>query len=94
MKNPYDVIRTARITEKSTALVGENNQYVFEVHPRATKQEISYAIQSIFKKDVMSVNTMNVRGKKKRLRTATYGRKRNWKKAIVRLKEGETIDLI
>jgi len=94
MKNPYDVIRTARITEKSTTLTGDNNQYVFEVDPKATKQEIRNAVSTIFKTDVESVNTMHVGGKKKRLRTQAYGRKRNWKKAIVRLKEGESIDLI
>jgi len=94
MKNPYDIIRTARITEKSTSLTELSNQYVFEVDPKATKQEIRNAVSSIFKKDVVSLNTMNVGGKKKRLRTAQFGRKRNWKKAIVRLKEGETIDLI
>lgn len=94
MRNPYDIIRTARITEKSTGLTEETNSYVFEVDPGATKLEISKAIQTIFKKKVERVNTMNVRGKKKRLRTAQYGRKPHWKKAIVTLKEGETIDLV
>lgn len=94
MRNPYDIIRTARITEKSTGLTEETNSYVFEVDPGATKLEISKAIQTIFKKKVARVNTMNVRGKKKRLRTAQYGRKPHWKKAIVTLKEGETIDLV
>lgn len=94
MRNPYDIIRTARITEKSTGLSEETNRYVFEVDPSATKLEISKAIQTIFKKNVERVNTMNVRGKKKRLRTAQYGRKPHWKKAIVTLKEGETIDLV
>ena len=94
MRNPYDIIRTARITEKSTGLTEETNSYVFEVDPGATKLEISKAVQTIFKKKVARVNTMNVRGKKKRLRTAHYGRTPHWKKAIVTLKEGETIDLV
>jgi len=94
MRNPYDIIKTARITEKTTGLTELNNSYVFEVDTKATKVEISEAIQTIFKKKVERVNTMNVRGKKKRLRTANYGMTPRWKKAIVTLKEGESIDLV
>ncbi|MGF1678995.1 MAG: 50S ribosomal protein L23 [Candidatus Methylacidiphilales bacterium] len=94
MKSPYDIIKTARITEKSTALTAATNSYVFEVDPKATKLEIASAVQTIFKKKVERVNTLNVRGKKKRLRTAHFGRKNHWKKAIVTLKEGESIDLV
>jgi len=94
MRNPYDIIKTARITEKSTGLTELNNSYVFEVDPKATKLEVASAIQIIFKKKVAKVNTLNVQGKKKRLRTAHYGRKPHWKKAIVTLKEGESLDLV
>lgn len=94
MKNPYDIIKRARITEKATALTEKHNQYVFEVDTKATKLDVQFAVEKIFKKKVASVNTMRVSGKKKRERTANFGRKRNWKKAIVTLRDGESIDLI
>ena len=94
MKNPYDIIQTARITEKAGALTEKHNQYVFKVDRTATKQDIRYAIEEIFKKKVAKVNTLRVTGKKKRERTANFGRKASWKKAIVTLKDGEKLDLI
>ena len=94
MKNPYDIIQTARITEKSGALAEKHNQYVFKVSRDATKQDIRYAIEEVFKKKVARVNTLRVTGKKKRERTANYGRKPSWKKAIVTLKAGEKLELI
>ncbi|MEM9444285.1 MAG: 50S ribosomal protein L23 [Verrucomicrobiota bacterium] len=93
MRNPYDIIKTARVTEKATALTERYNQYIFEVDSRATKQEIRFAVEKIFSKSVQSVNTMRVQGKKKRERTANFGRTNHWKKAIITLKEGESIDL-
>jgi large subunit ribosomal protein L23 len=93
MKSPQDIIQNVRITEKSNGLA-EKRKYVFVVAPTATKQEIRYAVKSIFKKDVESVNTLRVRGKKKRERTAAFGQRPNWKKAIVTLKEGQTLELI
>jgi large subunit ribosomal protein L23 len=94
MRNPYDIVRTARITEKATGLKEKLNQYVFEVDRVATKIEIAHAVESIFKKKVVRVNTINVRGKAKRLRTAHYGRTNHWKKAIVTLAPGEAIELV
>ncbi len=94
MKNPYDIIKTARITEKAGKLTELHNQYVFVVDTKATKQDIRYAVQEIFKKKVQDVNTMRITGKKKRERTAAFGRKPSWKKAIVTLHKGEKIDLI
>ncbi|MEM9399298.1 MAG: 50S ribosomal protein L23 [Verrucomicrobiota bacterium] len=94
MRNPYDIIKTARITEKATALTERHNQYVLVVDRKATKQEISFAVEKIFKKNVERVNTMQVRGKKKRERTANFGRTNHWKKAIITLKEGESLDLV
>jgi large subunit ribosomal protein L23 len=94
MKNPYDIIKTARITEKAGALTEKYNQYVFKVDNKATKQDIRYAIEEIFKKKVAKVNTLRVTGKKKRERTASFGRKASWKKAIVTLKAGEKLELI
>lgn len=93
MKSPQDIIRNVRITEKATGLA-EKRQYVFVVDLKATKLEIRHAVQTIFKKEVESVNTLRVRGKKKRERTPALGRRPNWKKAIVTLKEGQTLELV
>lgn len=93
MKEPYDIIETVRLTEKATLLGDTLNKYVFRVNPRANKFEIKQAIEKLFKKKVIDVNTCNYAGKKKRERTAAYGRKPHWKKAIVTLKEGDKIDL-
>jgi large subunit ribosomal protein L23 len=94
MKEPFDIIRTVRLTEKSTVLTEKGNKYVFEVNPAANKVEIKQAIESLFQKKVVSVNTANYAGKKKRERRADFGRRPHWKKAIVTLKEGEKLDLV
>jgi len=94
MKEPFDIIRTVRLTEKSTVLTDKGNKYVFEVDPAANKLEIKAAIESLFQKKVVSVNTANYAGKKKRERRADFGRRPHWKKAIVTLKEGEKLDLV
>ncbi|MGA0093244.1 MAG: 50S ribosomal protein L23 [Chthoniobacterales bacterium] len=94
MKEPFDIIRTVRLTEKSTVLTDKGNKYVFEVNPAANKLEIKAAIESLFQKKVVSVNTANYAGKKKRERRADFGRRPHWKKAIVTLKEGEKLDLV
>ncbi|MDX6767633.1 MAG: 50S ribosomal protein L23 [Candidatus Methylacidiphilales bacterium] len=94
MRNPYDIIRTARLTEKGTRLTEEHNQYVFEVDTAATKVEIKQAVEAIFKKKVQRVNTLRVLGKARRQRTAAAGSTSNWKKAIVTLKDGERLDLV
>ena len=94
MKEPFDIIRTIRLTEKSTILTDKGNKYVFEVNPAANKLEIKAAVESLFQKRVVSVNTANYAGKKKRERRADFGRRPHWKKAIVTLKEGEKLDLV
>jgi large subunit ribosomal protein L23 len=94
MKEPFDIIRTIRLTEKSTVLTDKGNKYVFEVNPAANKLEIKAAVESLFQKKVVSVNTANYAGKKKRERRADFGRRPHWKKAIVTLKEGEKLDLV
>jgi large subunit ribosomal protein L23 len=94
MKEPFDIIRTVRLTEKSTVLTEKGNKYVFEVNPAANKVEIKQAIESLFQKKVVSVNTANYAGKKKRERRADFGRRPHWKKAIITLKEGEKLDLV
>ena len=94
MKEPFDIIRRVRLTEKSTVLTEKANKYVFEVNPAANKLEIKAAIESLFQKKVVSVNTANYAGKKKRERRADFGRRPHWKKAIVTIKEGEKLDLV
>lgn len=93
MNEPYDIIETVRLTEKATLLAEKENKYVFRVRPHATKTQIKQAIEKLFKKTVVAVNTANYAGKKKRERTASFGRQADWKKAIVTLKEGDKIEL-
>ena len=93
MNEPYDIIETVRLTEKATLLAEKENKYVFRVRPHATKIQIRQAIEKLFKKTVVAVNTCNYAGKKKRERTAAFGRQADWKKAIVTLKKGDKIEL-
>jgi large subunit ribosomal protein L23 len=92
MKNAYHVVRRALLTEKSTALRG-HNRYVFEVDRRADKPEIKRAIETVFKVTVEDVRTMNVRGKVKRLGRFS-GKRPDWKKAVVTLAAGQSIDIV
>lgn len=94
MKESFDQIQTVILTEKATLLSEKHNQYVFRVNPKANKLEIKRAIEVLFKKTVLDVNTSNFAGKKKRERTANFGRRADWKKAVVTLKEGEKLDLV
>jgi large subunit ribosomal protein L23 len=94
MKESFDHIQTVILTEKATLLSEKNNQYVFRVSPKANKIDIKRAIEGLFKKTVIDVNTANFAGKKKRERTASFGRRAHWKKAVVTLKEGDKIDLV
>ena len=94
MNDAHDIIETASLTEKSTLLSEKLNKYVFRVRPRANKIQIKKAIEQLFQKTVVDVNTCNYAGKKKRERTQNFGRKTHWKKAIVTLKEGDKIDLV
>jgi large subunit ribosomal protein L23 len=93
MNEPFDLVQTVCLTEKATLLSDKLGKYVFRVSPRANKVQIKHAIEKLFGKKVVAVNTCNYAGKKKRERRADYGRKPHWKKAIVTLKEGEKIDL-
>ena len=79
------------LTEKGSRQREEQNKYYFEVALGANKVEIKKAVETLFKVGVVDVNTMITRGKEKRMGRA-YGKKPNWKKAIVTLKSGETID--
>jgi large subunit ribosomal protein L23 len=87
----HSIIRKPSITEKNTDLRSEQNKYVFEVAPDSTKIQIRQAVEKIFNVKVVSVNTMVVKGKLKR--TGRFsGYKSDWKKAIVKLAEGQKID--
>lgn len=86
MKSPYDIVLAPIVSERSMELM-EENKYVFRVEKRSTKAEIKEAIEKIFDGvKVKKVNTMNVLGKTTRL-GRTEGKKSDWKKAIVTLKE-------
>jgi large subunit ribosomal protein L23 len=87
----YDIVLAPHITEKSTML-SENNSVVFRVAPRATKPEIKAAVEALFGVTVVGVNTMVTKGKTKRWKGKPYQRS-DMKKAIVRLAEGQSIDI-
>jgi len=89
---PEQVIRRPIIlTEKATLLREKHNQVVFEVAREANKVQIRDAVQRLFKVNVTGVNTMLMRGKERRMGRGR-GKMQNWKKAIVTLKEGDSID--
>ena len=90
MEDPRQVILRPIISERSYDLINAN-QYTFEVAKQANKIEIGQAIKEIFGVTVLSVNTLNVKRKPKRVRYAK-GYTRSWKKAIVTIAEGETIE--
>lgn len=87
----YDIIRKPIQSEKSNIQKERSNQLTFEVEPSANRVEIKNAIEKIFNTKVKSVNTINVKGKLKR-RGRILGKRRDWKKAIVRLMPGQRID--
>jgi len=93
MKEAYQLIQKIHISEKATLIAEKLNHYVFRVSPGVNKIEIKNAIQTLFKKNVIGVRTMQYAGKKKRERRADFGRRAHWKKAIVSLAPGEKIDL-
>ncbi len=93
MKTPYEVLIGPLLTEKGTILKESDNKVLFKVARDANKIEIKRAVEEIFKVKVDSVRTMNYKGKKKRM--GRYeGRRPDWKKAIVTLKEGEKLDFV
>jgi large subunit ribosomal protein L23 len=92
MKGPYEVVQRPLLTEKGTRLKEEANQYLFRVARTSTKVEIKQAIEQLFKVKVVEVRTFRVQGKVKRL-GRFQGRRPDWKKAIVTLKAGQSIEL-
>lgn len=91
MKDPREVIIRPIITEHSYDMM-EQNTYTFEVAKDSNKVEIAQAVEAIFDVKVVKVNTLNVKSKPKRVRYQV-GQTRTWKKAMVTLKEGDTIEL-
>lgn len=92
MKDLSRVIKRPLITERGSVLREEANQYFFQVEPAANKHEIKQAVELYFGVKVESVRTMNMRGKVKRM-GRFQGKRADWKKAVVTLAEGETIDV-
>ena len=93
MNNPYSIIQTVLVTEKATEMADEMNKYTFKVHPKARKPEIRKAVEAIFDVEVSSVNVSNHLGKRKRLRSPRFGKRPDWKKAVVTLSKG-SIDIL
>lgn len=87
----YEVLRSPVITEKAT-LGSEHNQVTFQVPVDASKPEIKSAVEGLFEVQVVSVNTLIRKGKTKRFR-GQPGRQKDTKKAVVRLAEGQSIDV-
>jgi len=89
-----DVLVEPIVTEDSWRLQEESNSYAFRVHPDSNKPQIKQAVEDIFEVEVLKVTTMNMKGKPRRERLAeNKGRRSDWKKAYVRLAEGDRIDI-
>ena len=92
MLSIYDVIKRARVTERTMSHLDASNTYVFEVHGKANKIQIRRAIENLFDVTVLSVNTAKVPGKPRRRGRQVF-RTPSWKKAYVKLREGDAIEL-
>ena len=92
MNNYRDIIKAPIVTEKSAKLASESNTITFSVDPKANKTQIKQAVEKLFNVKVESVNTVNVRPKRKRV-GRYVGKTNKVKKAIVKLKEGSSIEL-
>ncbi|MEE8302267.1 MAG: 50S ribosomal protein L23 [Candidatus Tectomicrobia bacterium] len=86
----YQIIKRPLITEKGMQANEAYNTVVFEVDRRSNKMQIKQAVEALFQVSVLRVNTLNMQGKKKRVRSRE-GRRPNWKKAYVTLRDGDTI---
>ena len=92
MKDIFQVIDTIQLSEKATLLTETNNEYVFKVNRHANKLEIRQAVEELFDVTVTDVRTIKVQSKPKR-RGRTAGTRPGWKKAIVELQPGDSIDI-
>lgn len=95
MKNErlFEVLLAPRVTEKTTRVGEQGNQYVFRVATDAEKSEVRDAVESLFGVNVEAVRIVNVKGKNKSFRMRA-GKRRDWKKAYVRVQEGQVIDFL
>ncbi len=91
--HPEDILIEPIISEKSWRLQEEANTYVFKVHPQATKPQIKQAVEELFKVKVIDVRTARMPGKPRKRRYWEQGRTPSWKKAFVRLAEGDRIEI-
>jgi large subunit ribosomal protein L23 len=89
----YEVIRAPRVSEKTARLQEVSNQYVFEVATTATKADIKVAVEKLFDVKVEAVNVVNVKGKGKTFKNR-MGRRGDWRKAYVKLADGQSIDVM
>ena len=89
--NPYSVLISPIVSEKS-GLLDKQGKYTFKVAPSANKRQIASAVESVFKVDVVSVNTLNLRGEVKNYR-GRPSKKPDWKKAIVTLAANQSIPI-
>ncbi len=87
------ILRAPRVSEKTARIQEQSNQYVFEVAQTATKADVKSAVESLFNVKVEAVNVMNVKGKVKAFKNRA-GRRGDWRKAYVRLAEGQSIDVM
>ena len=92
MPTKHETVVRPLITEKTSAAFQDRGEYTFQVHPDASKPQIRQAIEELFGVKVTDVWTSNQRGKEKRM-GKTVGRRPSWKKAIVKLREGDTIEI-
>ena len=90
--NVFEVLRAPRVSEKTARLQEVSNQYAFEVAREASKADIKAAVEQMFEVSVKSVNVVNVKGKQKAFRSR-MGRRSDWRKAYVKLADGQTIDV-
>jgi large subunit ribosomal protein L23 len=89
----YQVLLSPRVTEKTTRVGESSNQYVFRVTKDANKSEVKGAVEMLFDVNVESVRIVNVKGKSKSFRQRP-GKRNDWKKAYVRVQEGQVIDFL
>ncbi|HMP72783.1 MAG TPA: 50S ribosomal protein L23 [Kiritimatiellia bacterium] len=92
MKFSQDILKTITLTEKGTRLTEQANQYLFTVDRSANKIEIKRAVEELFNVTVEQVNTLNRKGKAKRDRRGRFGKTSATKRAIVTVKDGQTIE--
>ncbi|SEL99958.1 LSU ribosomal protein L23P [Syntrophus gentianae] len=92
MMEMHSILKRMLVTEKSTIEKDEKNKYYFEVDSRANKIEIRKAAEKLLKVVVDDVHVINIKGKKKRM-GRTMGKRKDWKKAVITLSPGNSIDI-